>query len=1054
MTTLKQRLLGLLVTAGLLAFAVGFPALLTLIGLSPAGIIAHPTWTALLDAADWKIVWVGLGIIGWGVWLVLVYCLLVELVAALRNVHAPELRCLSLPQHTARALIAWASLLFVTATVTVAPAAGAVVGSQIPAIAATAPARSDAAAPDVAPTPALTSSSRLAAVPASAPTPRDTPAGSVPYTVVRGDTLWKIADTMLGDPLRYPEIAALNADILGGKPDFITPGLILALPGDARAAAAVDDADTVVVTRGDTLSQIAKDELGDATRYPEIFEASKDTVQPDGAHLTDPDLIRPGWELTLPSDTATGDEPAVAELAVAPASPEPKPSAAPRATATPSATPTTEPSASTPSASPATESPAQVHQAPSAAETPDQEQTNGWLLPALAGAGAVLSGALLLVLRANRRSQLRFRTPGMLIAPEPVEVVAIDRTSRVVGGPVAPRIQALDKLLRSLASAFVDPSCYPPLLAVELDAETATLHLAEDATLGEPWTGAGTRWSAPLSSNTQDVDVVAPYPMLASIGADNTGVAWLLNLERFRTLNVAGDAEQTQRFGRHLATELALSPWSTLVQVHLLGFGDELADLDEFRLIPYPASDAGALEAATRSVTGSDCYDPEELHVLVIAACAAPSENTTQLAHAITSHEKRPGAAIVTLTEPASDAATVLELDGARLRVPALGIDLRAPGLSQDEASSVAEIIRVTQTRAYVPVPVDGTITAGYAALINATGALREPLVDARPSPDEEAGPTSLLPEPAAAYVDAAATTEQDVATLAPPVPPSTTDKALAADPTLDDDLALWRKGDQCPIPRVMLLGKLRATAHGVSQEVSERKHHYIELMTYLWAHPHGATSATLADEFHLTRERARVEVSHLRKYLGIDPHTGAEHLPSAPGTRARNEEGWTGYTLHGVLFDVDLFRRLRARAQARGADGLPDLIAALRLVRGEPFADIRPDSWTWMFEGERFDQEFAAAIIDVAHLVATRCMKEGDLPTARRASEIGLSASPYDEISRLDLAKTAELEGNDAEAAQIRGEGIFQRTDDYRPPLDPSERSVQIATRHRIPRT
>src|SRR5690625_1554641 len=199
-------------------------------------------------------------------------------------------------------------------------------------------------------------------------------------------------------------------------------------------------------------------------------------------------------------------------------------------------------------------------------------------------------------------------------------------------------------------------------------------------------------------------------------------------------------------------------------------------------------------------------------------------------------------------------------------------------------------------------------------------------------------------------------------------------------------------------------------------------------------------------------RERARVEISHLRKYLGTDPRTGESYLPTAPGTRERTQNGWTGYTLRGVLFDVDLFRRLRVRGQARGAHGLPDLVTALHLVRGEPFADLRADSWTWMFEGERLDQEFAAAIIDVAHLVATRSMKDGDLPTARRAAEIALSASPYDEISRLDLARVAELECNHAEAAQIRGEGIFRRTDDYRAPLDPGERTEKITAASRRP--
>jgi nucleoid-associated protein YgaU len=49
-----------------------------------------------------------------------------------------------------------------------------------------------------------------------------------------------------------------------------------------------------VVQPGDSLSKIAKAELGDASRWPEIFELNKDQIK-------DPNLIQPGQELKMPS---------------------------------------------------------------------------------------------------------------------------------------------------------------------------------------------------------------------------------------------------------------------------------------------------------------------------------------------------------------------------------------------------------------------------------------------------------------------------------------------------------------------------------------------------------------------------------------------------------------------------------------------------------------------------------------------------------------------------------------------------------------------------------
>jgi nucleoid-associated protein YgaU len=62
--------------------------------------------------------------------------------------------------------------------------------------------------------------------------------------------------------------------------------------GPAPAAAAA--AKTYTVKAGDTLSAIAKEELGSANAYMKIFEANRD-------QLSDPDKIKPGQVLKIPA---------------------------------------------------------------------------------------------------------------------------------------------------------------------------------------------------------------------------------------------------------------------------------------------------------------------------------------------------------------------------------------------------------------------------------------------------------------------------------------------------------------------------------------------------------------------------------------------------------------------------------------------------------------------------------------------------------------------------------------------------------------------------------
>ncbi|NYI03241.1 BTAD domain-containing putative transcriptional regulator [Allostreptomyces psammosilenae] len=145
-----------------------------------------------------------------------------------------------------------------------------------------------------------------------------------PEHVVRdtspAESLWRIAETRLGDGTRWREIARLNdgrvMDDQGRVFDAdqpIQPGWVLLLPADAaplpEGSGAADGApgggrggaeapQTVTVRPGDSLSSIAARELGDADAWPELFAAN--SAEQAGGVLTDPDLLRPGWELTIP----------------------------------------------------------------------------------------------------------------------------------------------------------------------------------------------------------------------------------------------------------------------------------------------------------------------------------------------------------------------------------------------------------------------------------------------------------------------------------------------------------------------------------------------------------------------------------------------------------------------------------------------------------------------------------------------------------------------------------------------------------------------------------
>lgn len=82
------------------------------------------------------------------------------------------------------------------------------------------------------------------AAPAQAPAPASTDddvtdtssALGGTYDVQAGDYLWKIAKEQLGDANRWPEIYELNKEAIGDNPNLIAPGVQLQLPASSRPA--------------------------------------------------------------------------------------------------------------------------------------------------------------------------------------------------------------------------------------------------------------------------------------------------------------------------------------------------------------------------------------------------------------------------------------------------------------------------------------------------------------------------------------------------------------------------------------------------------------------------------------------------------------------------------------------------------------------------------------------------------------------------------------------------------------------------------------------------
>ncbi|MEU9522841.1 LysM peptidoglycan-binding domain-containing protein [Streptomyces sp. NPDC048224] len=264
----------------------------------------HDDLAHLLDRQDTGAAFLALLlVVGWTGWIQFAFCAVRELVAQLRGRTWRVPRGFGASQRAAAALIGSILVLLPTssALATDAHAATITIATRLPGQAAGKPTTDPASVQQLQPG----SGNAQATV----------------HTVRAGESLWSIAEQELGDGEQWRQIAALNEGhtMADGQifqsNSFLQAGWQLQMPaghtlagGDHTQLTATTTADdetssvhTVTVNENDSLSKIADEELGGSAQWPDLFAASRGTPQPDGLPtLTDPDVIYPGQQITVP----------------------------------------------------------------------------------------------------------------------------------------------------------------------------------------------------------------------------------------------------------------------------------------------------------------------------------------------------------------------------------------------------------------------------------------------------------------------------------------------------------------------------------------------------------------------------------------------------------------------------------------------------------------------------------------------------------------------------------------------------------------------------------
>ena len=647
------------------------------------------------------------------------------------------------------------------------------------------------------------------------------------YVVRPGDSVYSIAELLArGDGQRVIAIADAIVDAnLGApmghgqhftNPAYVEAGWVLQIPAEfaeviVRPPAAPSGpdqssagelvsgdlltertADDYEVQPGDTLWDIADDQLGDPTRWTEIWDRNAGDDMGGGRTFDDPNLILPGWDLDVrdeptppPTAAPATDEPIApatpasedaavgspvidtddgfhdqADRVVDPTAERVEPARPLPLTPSEPATshellpspPTSEPTATTTTGVPVDPGARSTDERPT--PSPDAPSTVRLEHAALLAAG------ILTLVGVRRRQRLRAARPRHRV-PEPrPDVMATERRLRSVDA--GERALRVDVACRAAAHSMIASGAQIGWVRVSLDGDVE-VHTTAPVALPPPWSGDGQRWHLGAEVPIELLGDEARRVGMPCVALVQLGVAWsgddvLVDVEACGVLAIGAESEVAAEIVTALAAGLASSIYAEVA--HLIGVALAPGALLGHRNAHCADSAEGALDLATALVgttvdqerttfelrslrTGGEVWEPA---IVLLGEGEGPRAGWKEQALPVGGH----GIGVVVADPcgalPDAPARLVETSSGWSLEAFGTSIELSPVGVTREDLAAIDEVLSDAE-RPLEAVELGSVDEITWAATDD-TADVHLPAVDHDPMPDAaEAGDTAPFVE-------------------------------------------------------------------------------------------------------------------------------------------------------------------------------------------------------------------------------------------------------------------------------------------------------------------